>query len=57
MYNRLIVEAVEAKDHGTAELLKKLLKDEEEHADELEEQESRIQGVGLQNYLALQTVK
>jgi bacterioferritin len=56
MYNRLILEAQEAKDQGTAELFKKLLKDEEDHVDELEEQQSRIKGMGLQNYLA-QTVK
>ena len=57
MYNRLIVASVEAKDYGTAELFKKLLKDEEEHVDELEEQQSRIAGMGLQNYLALQSAK
>ena len=57
MYNRLIIESAEAKDYGTAEMLKKLLKDEEAHVDELEEQQSRIAGMGLQNYLALQTVK
>jgi bacterioferritin len=57
MYNRLIMESVEAKDYGTAELFKKLLKDEEEHVNELEEMQSRISGMGLQNYLALQAVK
>jgi bacterioferritin len=57
MYNRLVAEAVEANDNGSAELFKKLLKDEEAHVDELEEQLSRIEAMGLQNYLALQTHK
>ncbi|MBZ5496695.1 MAG: bacterioferritin [Acidobacteriia bacterium] len=57
MYNKLIALAIEAKDNGTAELLKKLLKDEEAHVDGLEEQQDLIQGMGLQNYLALQAGK
>ncbi len=57
MYNRLIVTAIGAKDNGTAELFKKLLKDEEDHVDGLEEQLNQIDGMGLQNYLAVQTTK
>jgi bacterioferritin len=57
MYNKLIGVAVEAHDNGTAELLKKLLKDEEGHADDLEEQQTLIKDIGLQNYLAAQTGK
>lgn len=57
MYNKLIEVAVAAKDNGTAELLKKLLKDEENHVDGLEEQLDLIKGMGLQNYLAVQATK
>ena len=57
MYNNLIEVAVDAKDNGTAELLKKLLKDEEAHVDGLEEQEGLIKELGLANYLVVQTGK
>jgi bacterioferritin len=57
MYNGLISVAIEARDNGTAELLKKLLKDEEGHVDGLEEQQGLIKELGLQNYLMLQTGK
>jgi bacterioferritin len=57
LYNKLIVVATEAKDNGTAELFKKLLKDEEDHVDGLEEQQDLIEGMGLQNYLAIQAGK
>jgi bacterioferritin len=57
MYNRLILLAIDAKDNGTAEFLKKLLKDEENHVDGLEEQQDMISGMGIQNYLALQAAK
>lgn len=57
MYNKLIEVAIAAKDNGTAELLKKLLKDEEDHVDGLEEQLDMIKGMGLQNYLAVQATK
>ncbi len=52
MYNGLIAVAIEGKDHGTAELFKMLLRDEESHVDALEEQQSQIKGMGLQNYLS-----
>jgi bacterioferritin len=57
MYNNVIAAATEAKDNGTAELFKKLLKDEEAHVDGLEEQQDLIKGMGLENYLALQAGK
>jgi bacterioferritin len=55
MYNRLALEAQQAGDNGTSELFKKLLKDEEKHVDSLEEQLTRIQDMGLPNYLVSQT--
>jgi bacterioferritin len=57
MYNKLIEVAIAAKDNGTAELLKKLLKDEEDHVNGLEAQLDMIKGMGLQNYLAVQATK
>jgi len=57
LYNGMIAEATDAKDNGTAELFKKLLKDEEAHVDGLEEQQDLIKGMGLENYLALQAGK
>jgi bacterioferritin len=54
MYNRLIEIANKRNDFGTAELLKKILKDEESHVDGLEEQEDRIRDMGLQVYLSVQ---
>jgi bacterioferritin len=41
-------------DHGTRDLLEKILVSEEEHADWLETQLSVIKDIGLQNYLAQQ---
>lgn len=55
MYNRLIEDAVKAKDSGSAELLKQLLLDEEGHVDWLEEQVEKIKTLGIENYLTLQT--
>lgn len=54
MYNRLISAALKKEDQGTADLLKKILKDEEGHVDGLEEQESMIRDMGLQVYLSVQ---
>jgi bacterioferritin len=54
MYNRLIEIANKKNDFGTAELLKKILKDEESHVDGLEEQEDGIRDMGLQVYLSVQ---
>jgi bacterioferritin len=54
MYNKLIGICVRENDHGTAELLKRILKDEEVHIDQLEEQEQLIKDIGVENYLAMQ---
>jgi len=54
MYNKLIGVCVRENDHGTAELLKQILKDEEVHIDQLEEQDQLIKDIGVENYLAMQ---
>jgi bacterioferritin len=54
MYNQGIALAVEAADRGTGDLLLKILKDEEEHVDWAESQQSQIEQFGIQNYLANQ---
>ena len=54
LYNRLIQETIKAGDYGTAELLKKILNDEERHVDEIETQVSMIKELGLANYLTTQ---
>ncbi len=54
-YNKSIKIAAAAGDHGTAELFKKILKDEEGHYDFYAVQLEQIEQMGLQNYLALQT--
>jgi bacterioferritin len=55
MYNRIIDAAIKKYDQGTAELLKKILRDEEGHVDGLEEQEDMIRDMGIQVYLGVQT--
>jgi len=57
MYNKLTTLATEMHDQGSAELFKKLLKDEEGHVDGLEEQQTLIKDLGLANYLVVQTAK
>ena len=54
MYNESAKKAAEAGDNGSRELFIGLLKDEEGHVDWLETQLSRIQEMGLENYLAQQ---
>jgi len=54
MYNRLVELASKKRDEGTAELLKKILKDEEGHVDQLEAHEQQIKDMGLQTYLSVQ---
>ena len=44
----------DAGDHGTRDLLEKILVSEEEHADWLETQLSAIKDIGIQNYLSQQ---
>jgi len=53
-YNDAIKLACNLNDHGTEQLFKSILKDEEDHIDWLESQKDQIEQVGLQNYLAAQ---
>jgi bacterioferritin len=54
MYNRMVELAGKKGDEGTAELLKKILKDEEGHVDHLEVHEKQIKDMGLETYLSVQ---
>jgi len=54
MYNAAIKACAEAGDAGTRALFRKLLADEERHADFFETQLGLIEQLGLQNYLAQQ---
>jgi bacterioferritin len=53
-YNQAIAVCRKADDRASAHLLRKILADEEEHVDFLEEQLGLIEEVGIQNYLARQ---
>jgi bacterioferritin len=53
-YNEAVAACQEAGDNATADLLKELLKDEEEHVDFLETQLGLIKDLGLENYLTEQ---
>ncbi len=53
-YNRTIETCRKAGDNATADFLKEILKDEEEHVDILETQLGLIEQLGLQNYLSQQ---
>jgi bacterioferritin len=50
-YNAAIRKAIELQDHGTREMLDRILKDEEAHLDWNEQQRDLIAQMGLQNYL------
>ena len=54
LYNKIIDVATQKNDQGTAELLKKILKDEEAHVDVLEEMQDKIRDMGVQIYLSVQ---
>jgi bacterioferritin len=54
-YNKGIAICQMAGDHGTADFLKPILQDEEDHVDFLESQLQIIRDVGLENYLMEQT--
>ncbi|MCL4468279.1 MAG: bacterioferritin [Deltaproteobacteria bacterium] len=56
-YNESIRLAVAAGDNGTSELLKAILKDEEDHIDLLEAQLDQLKQIGVQNYLIEQIEK
>jgi len=53
-YNEDIRFAAEAGDHGTEQLLKEILNDEEGHVDWLEVQLDQIEQMGIQVYLSQQ---
>ena len=53
-YNESIRLAMEVGDNGTRELLDEILKDEEDHIDEIEAQLDQIKQMGPQNYLVEQ---
>ena len=53
-YNAAIAVAVEAKDNGTRSLLEKILRDEEEHINVIEEHIAMIEQMKLENYLVEQ---
>jgi bacterioferritin len=55
-YNNGIRLCMEIGDNGTRELIKDNLKDEEDHIDWIEAQFDQIGQMGIQNYLAVQTV-
>jgi bacterioferritin len=54
MYNRLAGLASKKDDRGSEELFKRLLKEEEDHVDGLEEKEDQIRDMGLQVYMSVQ---
>ena len=54
-YNAAIGLAHEVADQGSVDLLIKILKDEERHADWGEAQQDQIEQMGLENYLTNQT--
>lgn len=53
-YNAGIELCVKLGDNATKELLEKILKDEDAHVDEIEEQMDRVSKMGLQVYLSTQ---
>ena len=53
-YNNAVAACRKAGDNATADLLKEILKDEEEHVDFLETQLGLIKDLGLENYLVEQ---
>jgi bacterioferritin len=53
-YNAAIKLCVEAGDNATKKLLEGILKDEDAHVDEIEEQRDRVAKMGLQVYLGTQ---
>ena len=54
-YNEAIKLAREVQDQGTADLLSKILKMEEDHIDWADMQHAQIEQMGLDNYLSSQT--
>lgn len=54
-YNRAVKQCRDVGDNATADFLKVILIDEEQHVDFLETQLGLIEQLGLQNYLMMQT--
>ena len=54
-YNAGVRVAVEIGDEASADLMRKILKDEEDHEDWNEVQQDQIGQMGLENYLSMQT--
>lgn len=54
MYNEAVRASREAGDDASADLFRRLLKDEEEHVDWLEAQVHQIKEVGYERYLSMQ---
>ena len=54
-YREAIKDAEAVSDYVTAQMLKTLLADEEEHQDHLETQLTLIENIGLQNYIQMQS--
>lgn len=54
-YNAGVHVAVEIGDEASADLMRKILKDEEDHEDWNEVQQDQIGQMGLENYLSMQT--
>jgi bacterioferritin len=50
-YNHGIKLAAEVGDNGTRDMLVDILKDEEDHIDEIEKHQGQIERIGLQSYL------
>ncbi len=54
-YNESIEVAREVGDNGTREIVESILREEEDHIDWIEAQQSQIEQMGVQNYLVEQT--
>jgi bacterioferritin len=54
-YNAGVRVAAEIGDEASADLMRKILKDEEDHEDWNEAQQDQIGQMGLENYLSMQT--
>lgn len=53
-YNDTIILAGDVKDYATREILEKILKDEDQHIDEVEELQDQVSQMGLQIFLSTQ---
>jgi len=53
-YNSAIILAGEVRDYATREILEKILKDEDQHIDQIEEFQDQIEQMGLQFFLSTQ---